>query len=160
MAAARQYVVERETHIAAPRSEVHDRIADLHRWEAWSPWEDIDPEMRRSYSGTDSGIGAVYQWAGNRKAGSGRMEIIGVTDTEVVIDLRFLKPFKSHATTALRLAPDGNGTHVTWQLTGDDTGLTRALGLFLSMDKMIGPDFEKGLARLKVDAEADGRGTP
>lgn len=149
-----EYVVERSTRIAAPPAAVRERLADFHRWQSWSPWEDLDPNLQRSYSGANSGVGAVYEWKGNRKAGEGRMEIVGVTDDAVTIDLQFLKPFKSRSTSAFHLAPDGDGTNVTWRMTGPKTLMTKVMGIFTSMDKMIGPDFEKGLARLKSDAEA------
>lgn len=153
---ASTYTVERREHIAAPPDIVRERIVDLHRWEAWSPWEDLDPELRRRYGGAASGVGAWYEWEGNRKAGQGRMEIIGAESSTVRIDLQFLKPFKSHSNTVFELQPDGDGTLITWRLVGPNTAMTKVMGLFTSMDKMIGPDFEKGLARLKADAEAAG----
>jgi hypothetical protein len=149
------YVVERRQRVDAPPAAVLERIVDFHRWRAWSPWEDLDPNLQRTYSGPDAGVRATYEWEGNRKAGKGRMEITGVDGTEAVtIDLQFLKPFKSHSTSVFRLAPEGNGTDVAWTLTGPKTFMTRVMGVFTSMDKMIGPDFEKGLQRLKADAES------
>jgi hypothetical protein len=150
------YTVERTEHIDAPLDVVREGIVDLHRWEAWSPWEDLDPGLRRTYGGAASGVGAWYEWEGNRKAGTGRMEIIGAESSTVRIDLQFLRPFKSHSNTVFELQPDGDGTLVTWRLVGPKTVMTKVMGLFTSMDKMIGPDFEKGLARLKADAEAAG----
>ncbi len=153
------YTVERRQHMAVPPEVVRERIIDLRRWEAWSPWEDLDPEMRRTYGGATSGVGAWYEWEGNRKAGKGRMEIIGAEPSTVRIDLQFVKPFRSHSNTVFELQPDADGTLVTWKLVGPNTGMTRVMGLFTSMDRMIGPDFEKGLARLKADAEAAGTQT-
>jgi hypothetical protein len=150
------YTVERTEHIAARPDVVRERIVDLHRWETWSPWEDVDPELRRTYGGAASGVGAWYEWEGNRKAGKGHMEIVDAESSSVGIDLRFLKPFKSRSNMVFELQPDGHGTLVTWRLVGPNTAMTRVMGLFTSMDKMIGPDFEKGLARLKADAEAAG----
>ena len=148
------FTVERRTHVEAPPAAVLERVVDFHRWAAWSPRERIDPSMRRSYAGADAGVGAVYEWEGNRKAGKGRMTITDVATPEsVTIDLEFLKPFKSHNTSMFRLTPDGDATEVTWTMTGPKTFMTRVMGLFTSMDKMIGPDFEKGLQRLKADAE-------
>ncbi len=100
---ASTYTVERREHIAAPPDIVRERIVDLHRWEAWSPWEDLDPELRRRYGGAASGVGAWYEWKGNRKAGKGRMEIIGAESSTVRIDLQFVKPFKSHSNTVFEL---------------------------------------------------------
>lgn len=148
------YTVERTQHIDAPPDAVRERIVDLHRWKLWSPWEDLDPDLRREYGGAASGVGAWYEWEGNRKAGKGRMEILDADDATVRIDLQFLKPFKSHSNTVFELKPDGDGTLVTWRLVGPNTGMTRVMGWFTSMDKMIGPDFEKGLTRLKADTEA------
>jgi carbon monoxide dehydrogenase subunit G len=156
MASSNTYVVERRRHVAAPPDRVLERLIDLRRWESWSPWEDLDPDMRRTYGGTASGVGAWYEWDGNRRAGRGRMEIVAADDATVTIDLRFLKPLKSHSTTEFLLEPEGDGTLVTWRLTGTKTPLVRVMGIFTSMDKMIGPDFEKGLVRLQTEAEAGG----
>ena len=152
---ASEYVVERQQHIDAPPSAVFERLVDLHRWRSWSPWEDLDPDLQRRYSGADQGVGAIYDWEGNRKAGKGRMEIIEVEpDQRVVIAVQFLKPFKSTTRQVFALQPEGKGTHVTWTMTGPQSVATRVMGIFTSMDKMVGKDFEKGLAQLKADAEA------
>jgi hypothetical protein len=148
------YTVERTQHIDAPPDAVRDRVIDLRRWEAWSPWEDLDPDLQRTYGGAASGVGSWYEWDGNRKAGKGRMEIIDADASTVRIDLQFVKPFKSHSNTVFEFQPAGDGTHVTWSMVGPHTAMTKVMGLFLSMDKMIGPDFEKGLARLRTEAEA------
>jgi hypothetical protein len=152
------YTVERTRHVEAPVRAVRERLVDLRRWETWSPWEDLDPDVRRTYGGASSGVGSWYEWDGNRKAGKGRMEIIGADDLAVHIDLQFVKPFRSHSTTSFELRPDADGTRVTWSMVGPETGMTRVMGLFTSMDKMLGPDFEKGLARLGIEAEADTAG--
>jgi Polyketide cyclase / dehydrase and lipid transport len=149
------YVVEREQRIHASPAAVQERIVDFRRWQAWSPWEDVDPALRRSYSGAPSGVGAVYEWEGNRKAGKGRMEITSVEpDRSVAVDLQFLKPFKARNVTTFTTEQQGDDTLVRWSMTGPRTFMTRMMGIFSSMDKMIGPDFEKGLERLKADAEA------
>lgn len=149
------YVVEREQRIHASPAAVQERIVDFRRWQAWSPWEDVDPALRRSYSGAPSGVGAVYEWEGNRKAGKGRMEITSVEpDRSVAVDLQFLKPFKARNVTTFTTEQQGDDTLVRWSMTGPRTFMTRVMGIFSSMDKMIGPDFEKGLDRLKADAEA------
>jgi hypothetical protein len=153
---ADNYVVERSKAIQAPAEAVYAEIADFHRWTAWSPWEDIDPNLQRTYSGPDAGAGARYAWSGNRKAGEGTMEITEAVDNaRVVIDLRFVKPFRSHSTTVFHLKPEGESTRVTWTMTGPMTLMTRIMGVFKSMDKMIGPDFEKGLQRLKSVVETN-----
>lgn len=148
------YTVERSETIAAPAATIYPLVADFHQWGTWSPWEDIDPQMQRTFSGSESGQGAVYEWSGNRKAGAGRMEITETDEPSVVtIDLRFLKPFKAHNTTTFTLAQDGDATAVRWTMTGPKTFMTKVMGIFKSMDAMVGPDFEKGLARLKAAAE-------
>lgn len=148
------YTVERSAIINAPAESIYPEIADFHRWPAWSPWEDLDPDMQRTHSGPDSGLGATYEWSGNRKAGEGRMEITeAVEASRVEIALNFLKPFKSSSTTTFDLSQAADATRVTWTMTGPNTLMIRVMGVFRSMDKMVGPDFEKGLERLKAVAE-------
>lgn len=150
-----KYTVTRSTTIAATPDRVYDELADFRNWQRWSPWEDLDPDLRRTYSGAESGTGSVYAWSGNRKAGQGRMEMTeAVRPSRVAIDLAFEKPWKARNDTGFVITPDGAGSRVTWTMTGDKTLMTRVLGLFTSMDKMVGRDFEKGLARLKTVAEA------
>lgn len=148
------YIVERSTVVDAPAERVYAQLVDFHRWPAWSPWEEIDPQMQRSYSGSESGTGAVYSWSGNRRAGAGTMTITDATEpSRIDIDLRFEKPFKAHNDTRFALTPEAGGTRVTWTMNGKKTFATKVMGLFKSMDAMVGPDFEKGLARLKAVAE-------
>jgi hypothetical protein len=148
------YKVVRSTTINASPSRAYDQIADFHNWTKWSPWEGIDPQLRRTYSGAESGTGAVYSWSGNRKAGQGRMEITEATEpSSLRIDLRFEKPWKAHNDTLFTIEPEGSGSRVTWSITGKKTLMTKVMGIFKSMDKLLGPDFEKGLARLKATAE-------
>jgi hypothetical protein len=145
------YTVERSAAIDAPPRRIYDQIIDFHNWTAWSPWEDIDPALQRTYTGADSGRGAVYSWSGNRKAGKGRMEITEVVEpSRVRIDLVFEKPFKARNDLVFAIEPEGDGSRVTWTMTGKKTLMTKVMGIFTSMDKMVGPDFEKGLARLRA----------
>jgi hypothetical protein len=148
------YSVERTVTVKAPASRVHDLVNDFHHWTGWSPWEDLDPDLQRTYTGPDEGIGAHYAWSGNRKAGRGSMEIKRSSAEEIVIALEFLKPFKSTSTTVFQFGTAGEDTEVTWQLTGEQRGLMAVFGKVMSMDKLIGPDFEKGLGRLKAAAES------
>ena len=148
------FSVERSVTIDAPPVRVYDQIANFHNWTNWSPWEDTDPELRRTYSGAEWGTGAVYGWSGNRKAGQGRMEITDATEPEgVQIDLVFEKPWKARSDTWFTIAPEGSGSRVTWSMTGKNTLMTKVMGIFKSMDKFLGPDFERGLARLKTTTE-------
>jgi Polyketide cyclase / dehydrase and lipid transport len=148
------YSVERSVIVKAPASRVHGLVDDFHGWTSRSPWEDLDPELERTYSGPGQGIGAHYAWSGNKKAGAGSMEITRSSAEEIVIALAFLKPFKSTSTTLFRFVPHGEETEVTWQMTGEQRGMMAVFGKLMKMDKLIGPDFEKGLARLKAAAEA------
>jgi len=155
MAGTGEFEVTRETTIPASRAAVNALLVDFHRWREWSPWEDIDPALSRTYSGPDAGVGAVYEWVGNRKAGAGRMEITdAVEPSKVQIALQFLKPFKSQSTTTFDLVERDGDTNVTWRMVGPKTFMTRFMGVFMSMDKMVGKDFEKGLARLRDAATA------
>jgi Polyketide cyclase / dehydrase and lipid transport len=148
------YTVSRSLTMHAPPERVYDQIADFRRWPGWSPWEDLDPDMKRVYSGADSGVGAAYAWSGNRRAGQGRMQI---TDSQphskIRIDLVFDKPWKARSDTLFTIEPVGSGSNVTWSMTGEQTLMTKAMGIIKSMDKMIGPDFDKGLARLRAVTE-------
>jgi len=148
------YTVERTTVIDAAPTRIYDEIADFHNWTRWSPWEGVDPALERTYSGPRSGTGAVYGWSGNRRAGKGRMEIVDTTaPSRVQIDLNFEKPFKARNDTFFTIEPSGAGTRVTWSMTGKKTLATKVIGLVKSMDKFLGPDFEKGLAQLKTTVE-------
>jgi hypothetical protein len=146
--------VERSITVHAAPARVHALVDDFHQWSLWSPWEDLDPALERTYTGPDHGVGAHYAWSGNKKAGAGSMEITGSEPAEITVALEFLKPFKSSSTSLFVLDPDGERTRVTWRMTGEQTGLMGVFGRFMNMDKLIGPDFEKGLARLKTAAES------
>jgi carbon monoxide dehydrogenase subunit G len=147
--------VERDIAIAAPAEEVFGFIVDFHRWVAWSPWEGIDPNMRRTYSGPDAGRGATYEWEGIRKVGKGRMEILDAEQsTDVRIKLDFITPFKAQNVTRFTLRQEGDTTLVNWSMTGPKTLMSKVMGIFMSMDKLVGRDFEKGLAQLKSEAES------
>ena len=151
------YTVQRTTTVDAPPARVYEQVVDFHNWTRWSPWEDTDPQLQRTYSGAAAGAGAVYAWSGNRKAGRGRMEITSATEpSNVTIDLAFDKPMKAQNVTVFTVEPEGTGSRVTWSMTGKRTLLTKALGVVVSMDRLLGPDFEKGLRRLKVVAESPG----
>jgi len=128
------YDVERSVTIEAPPARIYDQIANFHNWTNWSPWEDRDPELHRTYSGAESGTGAVYGWSGNRKAGQGRMEITEATAPErVEIDLVFEKPWKARNRTWFTIAPQGSGSRVTWSMTGKNTLMTKVMGIFKTM---------------------------
>ena len=148
------YRVCRSVTIAADPGLVHRLVNDLHEWQHWSPWEGLDPELERTYSGPDAGVGAHYSWSGNRKAGQGAMEVTGSTPERVDVALTFLKPVRSASDVTFDLVPAGLGTQVTWTMTGEQKGVMSLLGRVVSMDRLVGKDFERGLARLKAAAEA------
>ena len=148
------FEVTRSTTIQADAARVHSLINDFHEWTAWSPWEDLDPNLSRTYTGPTKGVGAHYAWRGNRKAGEGSMEITGSTPDRVEIELAFLKPMQNTNQVEFVLTPTSGGTDVTWRMTGRIEDLMMTLFTKLrSMDKLVGKDFEKGLARLKAVAE-------
>jgi hypothetical protein len=145
--------VERSAQIAATPADISPWLVDFRRWVQWSPWEGMDPALQRTYSGADSGVGAVYEWSGNRKAGAGRMQITEVTESTVAVDLRFTKPFKSSNTVTFVMTPTAAGTHLVWRMRSPLTPTMRVFGLVMKLDKMLGGDLEKGLASLaKVTA--------
>lgn len=147
--------VERATTIKAPAEKVFAYLHDFQKFGLWSPWEKLDPEMQRTFSGPPSGVGSVYAWTGNDKVGAGRMEIKAVEpNAKVNIQLDFLKPFESHNTTDYLLKSNADGTTtVTWAMYGPMPFISKLMGIFVSMDAMIGKDFEQGLANLKAAAE-------
>ncbi|MBF6071048.1 SRPBCC family protein [Nocardia farcinica] len=150
-----EFEVVRHTVISAQPQQVHALIADLRRWREWSPWEDLDPALRREYSGPESGPGARYSWQGNRKAGAGTMEIVTDTGREVGVRLEFRKPMRATNDVTFTLAPVGTtSTEVAWRMRGERTGLGAVFAAVIPMDRLIGKDFEKGLARLRVAAES------
>jgi hypothetical protein len=146
------YTVERSRPVAASPERLRALIEDFHEWPRWSPWEDIDPTMQRTYGGPTSGAGSTYAWSGNRKAGSGRMELLSVDDRRIDIALHFDKPFRSDNDLTFLLEPVTGGTHVTWRITGPRPLFMRLAGPLMNMDKLVGKDFERGLDRLEVVA--------
>ncbi|MGU9980751.1 SRPBCC family protein [Phreatobacter sp. HK31-P] len=146
--------LERSILIAAPADRIHPMINDFRRWPNWSPWENKDPGMARTLSGAESGVGAAYAWDGNKDIGAGRMEILESSPARVVIKLDFLRPFEAHNLAEFTLTPEGPGTRVTWAMSGPQPFIGKLMGLVFSIERMVGPDFETGLATLKRQAEA------
>jgi hypothetical protein len=148
------FSVQRATSIKAPPDKVFALIDDFHSWSSWSPWEKMDPNMKRSYSGSASGNGAVYEWDGNSKVGKGRMEITDASpSSKVTVKLDFLKPFEGHDIAEFTLDPRGDSTNVTWEMHGPAPFVSKVMQVFMSMDSMIGKDFDTGLANMKSAAE-------
>ncbi len=149
----KQFRIERSTLINAPAKTIHSYLANFRNWGSWSPWEELDPDMSRSYMGPEEGVGAGYAWEG-KKAGSGNMLITrSDPQTGISLDLNFTKPFKASNITDITLAPDAGGTRVNWAMYGPHPFLHRVMSVLFSMDRMVGKDFEKGLAKLKAVSE-------
>lgn len=150
-----EYQVTRTATINAPANVVFDQINDFHKWPAWSPWGKLDPGMKTSFAGPDAGAGAIYSWVGNSDVGEGRMTILESRPSEFVrIKLEFIKPFASVADTDFAVKAEGSGVTVTWLMKGEHNFISKAMCMVQSMDKMIGPDFERGLAQLKTVSES------
>lgn len=146
--------VERVRTIKAPPEKIFPLVEDFHNWTAWSPWEKLDPALKRTYGGAPSGKGAVYEWDGNNDVGAGRMEILDVaTPSKVTIKLDFLRPFEGHNTAEFTLAPKGEATEVRWSMVGPMPFVAKLMSVFFSMDSVVGKDFETGLANLATAAE-------
>ena len=149
------FVVERSVTINAAPEKIAPLINDFHNLDAWSPWAKLDPAMKTTYSGPATGVGSVYEWEGNSKVGKGRMEMRVVQPLKTSIKLDFLKPFEGHNTADFVLQPEGStATRVTWVMYGPLTFIPgKLMSVFTTMDNMIGDDFQRGLASLKVAAE-------
>ena len=147
--------IERSTSIKAPLERIFPFINDFHRWTDWSPWEKIDPALKRTYSGPNDGKGAKYAWEGNSKVGMGSMEITeSAPPGRIVIKLDFIKPFEGHNVAEFTLVPGADSTTVTWAMHGPVPYIGKIMHMFFSMDRMVGGQFEQGLANLKAAAEA------
>ena len=148
------FSVQRAAQVKAPPEKIFSLINDFHQWGAWSPWEKKDPAMKRSFSGTERGKGAVYGWEGNKNVGSGRMEILDASlPSKIVIKLDFFKPFEGHNTAEFTMLPQGDATNVTtnvtWLMYGPTPFMGKIMHVFMNIDRMVGKDFEIGLANLK-----------
>jgi len=149
-----EFRVQRSLAIKASPDKIYPLIVDLHGWAAWSPYEKKDPDMKRSFSGAESGKGAVYEWNGNRNVGHGRMEITETAaPSKAVIKLDFFSPFEAHNTAEFTLAPQGDSTNVTWSMYGPNVFMGKVMQVFMNMDRMVGSDFEAGLQALKARVE-------
>ncbi|HEU4776673.1 MAG TPA: SRPBCC family protein [Telluria sp.] len=148
-----EFAITRVATIKAPPEKILPLIADFHNWKQWSYWETLDPNMVRTFEGPASGKGAVYGWKGDSKVGQGRMEVLDVAPANVRIKLDFKDPVESNNITEFALTPEGDATKVTWSMKGPMPFISKIMAVFFDMEKMVGPDFEKGLARMKTAAE-------
>ena len=150
-----EFRVERSTTISAPAAAVFAHVNNFHQWEAWSPWAKLDPAAKNSFEGPPAGMGAIFRWAGNNEVGEGSMTITESRPSDLItIKLEFLKPFAATSTAEFTFKPEGNQTAVTWSMFGTNNFIAKAFCLFNSMDKMVGGQFETGLAQMKSVAEA------
>jgi uncharacterized protein YndB with AHSA1/START domain len=149
------YRIARTVRISAPPAAVFAQVNDFHRWASWNPWGKIDPAMTATYEGAPAGVGAIYTWSGNRQVGAGRMTIADSRPHDLIrIDMAFFKPLANTATVEFAFKPEGHGTAVTWSIFGPQNFVGKMMGLVMNMDKMIGGQFEQGLADLRIAAEA------
>jgi hypothetical protein len=148
------YRIERSVLIHAEPSVPFEKVVVFRMWTAWSPWAHLDPNMTVEYSGPKGGVGSIYYWKGNDKVGEGRMTMVSALKDELVeIKLQFIKPWEQTSMTRFTFRPQGQSTKVTWSMSGERDFVGKLFGLFMDMDKMVGPDFEKGLAALKASSE-------
>lgn len=149
------FLVARSALIDAPAARVFDLVNDFRRWRAWSPWEELDPALKRSYAGPDAGVGAIYAWEGNRKAGAGKMTIVQSTRAQhLEIQLEFLKPMRATHTATFEFEPTEGGVRVSWSMHGERDFMAKAFSMFVDMDKLIGTSFEQGLSKLAQSAKS------
>jgi hypothetical protein len=149
------YRITRSARFSAPPSAVFAQINDFQKWNAWSPWAQLDPNAKYAFEGPASGTGSIYKWVGNDKVGEGDMTILeSMLDQKVSMKLHFVKPFEDTATAEFSLRPEGNQTEVTWAMFGKRPFVSKLFCMFVNMDKMLGGDFEKGLASMKTIVEA------
>jgi hypothetical protein len=153
-----EYRVARSATIAAPAPAVFAQVNDFHNWEGWSPWAKLDPNAKATFEGPNAGTGAVFNWSGNDKVGEGRMTLTESRPAELIrIKLDFVKPMEGTSIAEFAFAPQGDRTAVTWSMSGHNNFIARAICLFMNMDKMLGGEFEKGLANLKAVVEGGGK---
>ncbi len=148
-----QFSISRSVSVKAPPEKIFPLINDFHNMQTWSAWEKIDPAMKRTYSGTDSGKGAQYAWEGNKNIGSGSMEITESSPTKIAMKLDFTAPMVAHNIVEFTLTPNGDSTTVTQGMSGPSLYISKLMSLVFSMEKMVGPKFEEGLASLKAATE-------
>lgn len=145
--------VERTTNIKASPDKISPFITNLHNWAMWSPYEKLDLEMKKTYSGADMGKGAIYEYDGNSKVGAGRMEILDVQPNKIIIQLDFIRPMKTRNTAEFLLDASSDSMNVTWAMNGPMNLMSKVMCMFVSMDSLVGKDFETGLQNLKSLAE-------
>ena len=151
-----RFSIVRKLKINAAPEKVYAEVNDFNRWKLWSPWEKKDPVMQRTFSGAPMGVGTIYDWNGDKNVGQGRMEITeSVPSEKILIQLDFFKPFEAHNVAEFSFVPEGDGTLVVWEMRGPQMFISKLMCVFMDMDKMVGTDFEAGLADLKKLTETN-----
>ena len=141
--------VTRSAIIAAPPDAVFAQVNNLHNWTEWSPWAKLDPDVKNTFEGPASGVGATFAWAGNNRVGEGRMAITESKPNESIqMKLEFLKPIQAVNIMEFTLKPDGDRTVVTWSMFGKNNFMSKAVSLFMNYDQLIGEQFQKGMTNL------------
>jgi len=149
------FMYKRSAMVNAPPEKVFEQVNDFKKWDAWSPWAKIDPAMTTTYSGPPTGVGSAYAWKGNSDVGEGKMTIMeSHPSSHVKINLDFISPFEAKNLTDFMMKPEGDKTNVTWTMSGKNNFMAKAFSIVVDMDKMIGADFEKGLAQMKTAVES------
>lgn len=152
------FSISRSTTIAAPPKTVFAHVQDMHKLQQWSPWAKMDPDIKITYSGPTSGVGSSYHWVGNSQVGEGSMTVVQTTlPNDIKMKLNFIKPFAANNDVDFNFVPSDKGTNVTWTMSGENGLIGKAMCLVFNMDKMVGPDFEKGLANLKSISEKESK---
>ena len=153
--------VARSATIAAPPSAVFAVVNDFRRWDDWSPWSKLDPEMKVNFEGPPIGVGAVYKWSGNNEVGEGSTTLVeSVPDEKVGMKLAFVRPFPGESDVQFTFAPEGAGTKVTWEMSGHNSFAGKVIGLVMNCEKMVARQYDQGLSNLKAVAERpDGAAT-
>lgn len=150
------FSITRRAHSTAIPAHVLPLVTDFHQWERWSPWEGLDPQLQRTYSGAEHGAGSVYAWQGNKKAGAGSMTMTATDHEGAEIDLRFTRPFRAENHVSLRVTPAGDGgTDLSWTMSGQQSLMNRVFFRIFRMEKALSQDFDRGLAQLVAQAEQD-----
>ena len=150
-----EFRIVRSATISAPAPAVFAQVNDFHNWEAWSPWAKLDPAAKATFEGPSTGTGAIFKWAGNKEVGEGSMTITESRPSDLIrIKLEFLRPFEATNSAEFTFKPEGNRTGVTWSMEGKNNFIAKAVCLFMNMDKMVGGQFEQGLAQMKAVVEA------
>ena len=151
-----RFTIARSATISAPPSAIFPHVNDFQKWRGWSPWENLDPNMKRTYSETTTGQGATYAWAGNSQAGEGKMTITESTPNErILLKLDFVKPMQATNKVEFLFEPEGDGTIVTWSMDGENAFIGKVFAVLVNMDAMVGGSFEQGLTSLKAVAEKE-----